>query len=150
MRLRFDEQGRRAAAAFTSVDDAPDAVTRNLVVAGTMGLPALTVPEDQGGMGANLLEFASYQQLLAGGDGSTALVLAMHHMLIGGEAEGGLWPPDQWGELCRGVVNEGGLVNSAATEPGAGTPSAGGLPATVARREADSDPASPLQAWLLT
>ena len=144
MSVRFDDLGRRAAAAFRSVDDSADAVLANLAVARTLGLPGLTVPEAEGGMGANLVDFASYQVLLAQADGSTALVLAMHHMLIGGEAESGLWPRDQWLELCRGAVEEGKLANSAATEPGAGTPSAGGLPASVARPGPDTDAAEPL------
>ena len=135
MRPRFDDLGRRAAAAFASVDDSPNAVIGNIALVRTMGLPALTVPVAAGGMGANLLDFASFQQLLARGDGSSALVMAMHHMLIGGEAESGLWPADEWDELCRAVVGEGRLVNSAATEPGAGSPSAGGLPATIALPE---------------
>ncbi|MGI8610205.1 MAG: acyl-CoA dehydrogenase family protein [Candidatus Dormibacteria bacterium] len=148
MRPRFDDLARQAAAAFISVDDAGDAAERNLAVARRMALPALTVPEDLGGMGANLLDFASYQQLLARRDGATALVLAMHHMLLGGEAESGAWPSAQWLQLCRSVVDAGILVNSAATEPGAGTPSAGGLPATVARPESSAAPAG--STWRLT
>ena len=148
MRARFDDLGRRAAASFSSVDDSTDAVRANLAAARTLGLPGLTVPETEGGMGANLLDFASYQQQLARADGSTALVLAMHHMLVGGEAESGLWPGDQWMELCRAAVADGKLVNSAATEPGAGTPSAGGLPATVARPEQGSGAAEPVPGGL--
>ena len=144
MRARFDDLGRRAAAAFSSTGDSSDAVAANLAEARKLGLPKLTVPVAEGGMGANLVDFASYQLLLAQADGSTALVLAMHHMLIGGEAESGLWPRDQWLELCRGAVEEGKLVNSAATEPGAGTPSAGGLPATVARPDPDANAGQPL------
>ena len=129
MSLRFDALAASAAGALTG---GGESVPANLDAARSLGLPALTVPERDGGMGANLLEFASYQLRLGAADGATALVLAMHHMLIGGEAESGLWPAEQWAELTRAAVVEGKLVNSAATEPGAGTPSAGGLPGTAA------------------
>ena len=128
---RFDALAIEAGAAFRSSGNDESAVRANLEVARQAGLPALTVPPGGGGMGANLLDFASYQQLLARRDGATALVLAMHHMLLGGEAEAGLWPDPQWQELCAAACR-GALVNSAATEPGAGTPSQGGLPATLA------------------
>ena len=96
------------------------------------GATALTVPAALGGWGANLEVFARWQERIASGDGSTALVLAMHGMLIGGEAESGLWPADAFAELCDAAVTRGALVNAAATEPGAGSPSHGGLPTTVA------------------
>jgi alkylation response protein AidB-like acyl-CoA dehydrogenase len=130
--LRFDDLARRAADSFVTVDSGADTVRANLATATSLGLPALTVPTDLGGLGANLYEFASYQQVLARADGSTALVLAMHHMLVGGETEGGAWPAGPWRELCAAAVGGGALVNSAATEPGAGTPSQAGLPSTTA------------------
>ncbi|MFN2466076.1 MAG: acyl-CoA dehydrogenase family protein [Candidatus Dormibacteria bacterium] len=137
MAERFDELGREAAAAFQVAQPDRAAVGANLGTATRLGLPALTVPPEFGGWGANLLEFASYQQLMARGDGATALVLAMHHMLVGGEAEAGGWPPAPWEELCAAAVSRGALVNSAATEPGAGTPSQAGLPLTRALPAAD-------------
>jgi alkylation response protein AidB-like acyl-CoA dehydrogenase len=129
---RFDALGREAAVAFATATPGREAVRRNLARAVEMGLLSLTVPASLGGLGANLLEFASYQGLLAEGDGATALVLAMHHMLIGGEAEGGGWPPAPWEDVCRAAVGRGALINSAATEPGAGTPSQAGIPSTTA------------------
>ena len=105
---------------------------QNLELARHRGVPALTVPANLGGMGANLLEFAGYQERLARGDGATALILAMHHMLVGGEAEARLWTQASFDEVCRAAVDHGALVNSAASEPGAGSPSLGGLPETRA------------------
>ncbi|MFN2462414.1 MAG: acyl-CoA dehydrogenase family protein [Candidatus Dormibacteria bacterium] len=133
MRPRFDHLAREAAAVFRPSDTGGETIQANLLEARRLGLPGLTVPAEHGGMGANLLDFAAYQLLLGASDGATALVLAMHHMLLGGEAEGSGWPAEPWRELCDGAVRDGALVNSAATEPGAGTPSAGGLPATRAR-----------------
>jgi alkylation response protein AidB-like acyl-CoA dehydrogenase len=143
---RFDELARSAAGAFV-VGDSRGAVLQNLAGARQLGLPALTVPAADGGMGANLLDFASYQGLIAEGDGATALVLAMHHMLVGGEAEGGAWPVAEWRELCGAVLDRGALVNSAATEPGTGSPSAGGLPDTSARPMAPSTDPAPGSSW---
>ncbi|MDQ6747295.1 MAG: acyl-CoA/acyl-ACP dehydrogenase, partial [Candidatus Dormibacteraeota bacterium] len=131
---RFDDLAREAGLAFTAAGADREVTRANLGVATALGLPALTVPRELGGHGANLLEFASYQQILARGDGATALVLAMHHMLLGGEAdaEPGGWPRESWEETCRAAVADGALVNSAATEPGAGTPSQAGIPSTMA------------------
>ena len=122
----------------------------NLGRAADVGAPALTVPTELGGMGANLLQFARYQERLARGDGATALILAMHHMLIGGEAETRLWPSDSFAEVCRAAREEGALVNSAATEAGAGSPSMGGLPKTIAEPEDPSAGAAPLSRWRIT
>jgi alkylation response protein AidB-like acyl-CoA dehydrogenase len=116
--------------------------TRNLDLARERGVPALTVPQDIGGWGANLAEFARYQEQLARGDGATALILAMHHMLIGGEAESDLWPVEAFDMVCRAAVMRGALINAAASEPGAGSPSLGGLPQT--RAELDGE------AWHIT
>lgn len=147
MTARFDALGREAAAAFGTDAPGRDAVRDNLARAVDLGLPSLTVPTSTGGQGANLLEFASYQRLLAEGDGATALVLAMHHMLIGGEAEGGGWPAAPWEELCAAAVERGALINSAATEPGAGTPSQAGIPSTTATLSQSDAPGAP--AWSL-
>jgi len=149
MKPRFDDLAEMAAGRFHASDRDPGAVAANLEVARELGLPALTVPLAHGGLGASLLDFASYQQQLARGDGATALVLAMHHMLLGGEAEAGLWPADPWHEVCHAAVAGGALVNSAATEPGAGTPSQGGLPATSASPRGAAAPAVPGTQWLL-
>jgi alkylation response protein AidB-like acyl-CoA dehydrogenase len=113
---------------------------RNLALARERGLPALTVPRELGGWGADLATFARYQERIARGDGATALILAMHHMLIGGEAESGLWPKAAWEAVCEAAVARGALGNSAASEPGAGSPSLGGLPSTRAERSADAGP----------
>ncbi|MEA2682890.1 MAG: hypothetical protein QOK05_1218 [Chloroflexota bacterium] len=109
-----------------------DVVPTNLHRAIELGLPSLTVPPGLGGLGADLVEFATFQLRLGAVDGATALVLAMHFMLLGGEREAAGWPPAAWTDVCAAAVKSGALVNSAATEPGAGSPSHGGLPATLA------------------
>ncbi|MHB8510132.1 MAG: acyl-CoA dehydrogenase family protein [Candidatus Dormibacteria bacterium] len=111
----------------------------NLELARSRGVLGLTIPVEFGGWGVGLGGFARYQHTISAGDGSTALILAMHHMLIGGEAEAGLWPPAGFRELCESILREGRLVNSAATEPDSGSPSHGGMPKTRALRTRDNE-----------
>lgn len=99
------------------------------------GYPALTVPAAFGGWGAGLLDAVKAQETLATGDGSTALAMTMHVQTIGAAAAGEKWNADLFAELCREVIERGALVNSCATEPELGSPSRGGKPATIARRD---------------
>lgn len=101
------------------------------------GFLALTVPRRHGGHEASLSTFLRVQEELAAGDGSTALALNMHLVRFGGERESPTYPAPWFDEICRGAVEEGLLVNTAATEEGLGSPAGGGLPETVARRTPD-------------
>lgn len=96
------------------------------------GYLALTVPVEYGGRGADPLEIVLAQERLARGDGSTALCATMHLILIGRLAETRSWPEPVFARLCRAVVEDGALINSAASEPDLGSPSRGGLPSTTA------------------
>ncbi|NWG22731.1 MAG: acyl-CoA/acyl-ACP dehydrogenase [Chloroflexi bacterium] len=98
------------------------------------GYLALTVPEEYGGRGANPLELALAQERLARGDGSVALAATMHLMHVGMLAQARTWPAMLFERLCREIVAEGALINAAASEPGLGSPSRGGLPSTMAVR----------------
>ncbi|MCY4080931.1 MAG: acyl-CoA/acyl-ACP dehydrogenase [Caldilineaceae bacterium] len=114
----------------------------NFVDIRRVGLPALIVPQEFGGWGANLLESTLTMETLAQGDGSTALSFVMHVQVIGGVAEafedvaseygGGGWPQPLFAQVCRDAVEQGALINSVATEPNLGSPSRGGLPETTA------------------
>lgn len=99
------------------------------------GLLALTVPEEYGGLGANELDFALVLERIAWGDASTALALGMSLANIGILAEGKLWP-ERTQALFREVVDEGAMLNAAQAEPQLGSPSHGGMPATIARPDA--------------
>ncbi|MBA3469888.1 MAG: acyl-CoA/acyl-ACP dehydrogenase [Herpetosiphonaceae bacterium] len=105
----------------------------NLVDLRAAGYQALTVPASYGGRGATLFETVLCQEQLAQGDGPTALVLAMPLHLIGGIAESSAWPGPAFERLCREIVDRGALINSAASEREMGSPSRGGLFATVAQ-----------------
>jgi len=101
------------------------------------GYPALTVPEALGGWGASMLDAVMAQEMLAAGDGSTALAMTMHVQTIGAAAAGEKWRADLFADLCHEVITRGALVNSCATEPELGSPSRGGKPATTAHRASD-------------
>lgn len=96
------------------------------------GYLALTVPEEYGGRGATPLELALAQERLARGDGSVALAATMHLIFIGMLAQTRAWPPALFERICREVVTEGALINTAASEPDLGSPSRGALPHTTA------------------
>lgn len=100
------------------------------------GLLALTVPEADGGLGADELDYVLTLERLAWGDASTALALGMSLSNLGQIAEGHLWP-DRAPTLFREVAQQGAMVNAAQAEPEMGSPSYGGLPATTATRAAD-------------
>jgi alkylation response protein AidB-like acyl-CoA dehydrogenase len=96
------------------------------------GFLKLTVPVSHGGDEIPLSTFLRFQEVLAAGDGSTALALNMHLIRFGGERESHSYPERWFNELCRGAVEEGWLCNTAATEEGLGSPAGGGVPETLA------------------
>lgn len=96
------------------------------------GLQRLCLPVEAGGLGGGMVEAVSVLSTLGAISGSAALGFAMHTHVVGalGESEG--WPTGLRSWVEQLVVVEGGLLNSAATEEGSGSPARGGLPATVA------------------
>ena len=101
------------------------------------GLLALTVPEAYGGLDADEMDYVPVLERIAWGDASTALVLGMHLSNIGQLVEGKLWA-DRLPSLCREIVEQGAMLNAAQAEPEMGSPSHGGVPATVARPDAET------------
>jgi alkylation response protein AidB-like acyl-CoA dehydrogenase len=92
---------------------------------------AAPVPEEYGGPGHGLTDVVLGQLALAAGDGSTALAVGMHLMVVGTEAAARGWPEELRGRVFRAVVDEGALVNNIAAEPELGSPRGGGRPQTV-------------------
>ncbi|MCJ2068901.1 acyl-CoA/acyl-ACP dehydrogenase [Methylobacterium sp. J-030] len=102
------------------------------------GLLALTVPRRLGGGGAGLARAAEIVRTLGSGDPATALVLAMQytqHSLI--HRSDAPWPRDLADRVGLAAVARGALINALRVEPELGTPSRGGLPATLARRDGE-------------
>lgn len=113
-------------------DRAGDFPHRNFADLREAGFLALTAPRAHGGAELPLSRFLRVQETLAAGDGATALALNMHLIRIGAERESPTYPRAWFDEICRGAVEAGRLVNTAATEEGLGSPAGGGLPETIA------------------
>lgn len=102
------------------------------------GYLKLTVPKEYGGMGASLIDVVLAQYRLAQGDASTALAASMHIANIAKMAENTRGRHNEFfANICRAVIEEGAMINAALSEPATGSPSRGGLPTTVARRQED-------------
>jgi alkylation response protein AidB-like acyl-CoA dehydrogenase len=98
------------------------------------GLLALTVPAALGGGGAGALDAARVINTLGKADPSTALVLSMHYIQHLVMAKSTHWPGRLARKLARETVEGVALINALRVEPDLGSPSRGGLPATIARR----------------
>jgi alkylation response protein AidB-like acyl-CoA dehydrogenase len=97
-------------------------------------LLALTVPTALGGSGAGALDAARIINIFAKADPSTALVLSMHYIQHLVMARSSHWPGRLARKLARETVEGVALINALRVEPDLGSPSRGGLPATIARR----------------
>ena len=106
------------------------------------GLLALTVPAAVGGGGAGLRIAAGVVEAVGAACPATALVLAMQYLKHNALARSPVWPAVLRERVQRDAVAEGVLINALRVEPELGSPTRGGLPATVARRTA--------QGWALS
>ena len=98
------------------------------------GLLALTVPTALGGLGAGARDAVRIINIFGKAEVSTALVLSMHyiqHLLM---ARSTRWPNRLVRKLARETVEGVALINALRVEPDLGSPSRGGLPATIARK----------------
>lgn len=96
------------------------------------GYLRMIVPKEYGGDGATLFDIVVAQDHLARGDGATAMAVDMTLHLIGRVDALRSWPEPMFARICRSIVEEGALINAAATESEMGSPSRGGAPATKA------------------
>lgn len=101
------------------------------------GLHRLCVPTDAGGLGATMVEAAEVLAAIGATDGSTALGLAMQTHVVGAMRESTSFVDDVRDRLYRAIVDDGALVNNAATEDGGGSPARGAIPGTQAAARAD-------------
>ena len=100
------------------------------------GLLALPVPAPLGGGGATPGEAARVINIIGEADPSTALVLAMHYVQHLVMATSDRYPAHLARKLQRESVEGVALINALRVEPDLGSPSRGGLPASIARRTA--------------
>ncbi|MDR4948203.1 acyl-CoA dehydrogenase family protein [Neobacillus cucumis] len=100
----------------------------------TSGYTTLTIPAKYGGQEISLYELVRLQEMIAEGDGATALSIGWHMGIIMNLHEKNLWNDSTFKLLCE-KVNNGSLINSAQTEPKTGSPTRGGRPETTAFKE---------------
>jgi alkylation response protein AidB-like acyl-CoA dehydrogenase len=98
------------------------------------GLLSLTVPAALGGAGAGAKYATRIIGIVGKADPSTALVLSMHYINHLVMARSPTWPARLSRKLARETVEGLALINALRVEPELGSPSRGGLPATIARR----------------
>ncbi len=107
------------------------------------GLAGLVVPTDAGGLGASMREASEVLLALGAIDGSTALGFAMQVHVTGALRDSVAFPDDVRARLYRSIVEDGALLNNAATETGGGSPARGAIPGTTAALD-------PSGTWRLT
>jgi alkylation response protein AidB-like acyl-CoA dehydrogenase len=100
----------------------------------TIGYPALTIPKKYGGGGISLDELLTYQQIIGKADGSTALSIGWHMGLMMYLGENEIWKEEIYAAVAKDVIENGALLNNAATEPATGSPTRGGRPETIAKQ----------------
>lgn len=126
------------AAEHASVHDAESSHPVEAIDAFTQSpLVSMTVPEAFGGMGATPLETMLAIEQLAQGDASMTLIATMHLGHVAGVGVNTDWPEQLKQSFLTEVVERGSLYNTAASEPGMGSPSRGGAYATTATQKDD-------------
>ncbi|MBR7836467.1 acyl-CoA/acyl-ACP dehydrogenase [Actinospica durhamensis] len=108
------------------------------------GLLTATVSAEYGGPGAGIAATVEILRTLGAADPSVALVTAMTLFTHAAQAAAPSWPEPHYRSLLRDSAEGPALVNSLRVEPELGTPARGGLPATTARRDAETGD------WLLS
>ncbi|WP_227935083.1 acyl-CoA dehydrogenase family protein [Alkalihalobacillus deserti] len=99
-----------------------------------IGYTSLTVPKSFGGQGLPLSEWLPLQEIIAEADGSTALSIGWHMGIVSQLGERLHWPRKISSQLFREIVQEGNLLNAAASEAETGSPTRGGKPTTLAHK----------------
>jgi alkylation response protein AidB-like acyl-CoA dehydrogenase len=95
------------------------------------GYLSISIPREYGGQGLPLRDCVAAQLELAQGSASSAMVAGMQIHLFGNDSENRPWDEGVFEHWCRIAAN-GGLFNTAASEPTLGSPSRGGQFETTA------------------
>ena len=102
------------------------------------GLVGIVAPLAFGGSAATLATARQVVRAVAYADPATALVLTMTYLQTRQiNRPGSRWPLRLRERVGRDSVEQGALLNALRVEPELGSPTRGGLPGTVARRNAD-------------
>jgi alkylation response protein AidB-like acyl-CoA dehydrogenase len=129
--------GKLSADFFTRADEVDETGSfpfENINELVKYGYTSLTIPTKFGGKGINLLDLIQLQEKIAEGDGATSLSIGWHMGIIKNLGEKNVWDEGVYRELCYAVKN-GSLINAASTEPQTGSPTRGGKPHTIAKKQ---------------
>ena len=118
-----------------ALDDRFEPRAADVIVAS--GLHRLMVPEAAGGLGGRMSDAVDVLAALGAVDGSTALGFAMQVHVVGALVDSSAIPVALRDRVFRAVVDDGALLNNAATEEGGGSPARGAIPGTVATAGSD-------------
>lgn len=99
------------------------------------GVLRLTIPAEADGLGGGMTEATQVVIALGEADPSVALVVSQHLTMHGDVGDG--WSPEVLAKVRASSIDDVALVNALRVEPELGTPSRGGLAATVAERLPD-------------
>jgi alkylation response protein AidB-like acyl-CoA dehydrogenase len=99
------------------------------------GLLTATIATRYGGAGGGLAQTVAILRALGQGDPSVALISAMTLFTHAMQAQQQTWPDALYAEAVAEGATRPVLINALRVEPELGSPSRGGLPATVARRD---------------
>ncbi|MNM60051.1 putative acyl-CoA dehydrogenase YdbM [compost metagenome] len=102
-----------------------------------LGYTRSTLPASYGGYGLRVYDMVLLQETLASFDASTALSLGWHLSVVGELFEKRLWTEGKLEFIAKEVQN-GALLNRAASEAQTGSPTRGGRPGTTAVKKGDS------------
>lgn len=119
------------AAAADQAGQLPEADVRLMQTSGYLALP---VPREYGGLGLGLRDCVAAHLEFSQGSASTGIVAAMPLQVMGNALETQAWSEAQLADLSRAVVQEGAILNAAASEPAMGSPSRGKVFQSQARR----------------
>lgn len=135
---RLDDLSRGFATTAAEMDRTGRFPFENFAALQAQGLVAAVVPRAVGGGGANLARAGRIIAAVGRAEASTALVLAMTYLVHRGLARSdSRWPADLRDQVWQTAVADGALANHLRVEPALGSPSRGGVPATLARRTRD-------------
>jgi alkylation response protein AidB-like acyl-CoA dehydrogenase len=101
------------------------------------GLLDLTVPKMQGGQGAGFAAAAEAILVVGRACASTGLIFGMQLTQHAALARNASVPPTLYARVAGDTVRHGALLNALRVEPELGSPTRGGLPETIVRRQAD-------------
>lgn len=117
------------------IDEKGEFVYENIEDLKKSGYTTLTIPKAFGGKEIPLYDYIRLQEVIAQGDGATALSIGWHMGVVRNMSENN-WDSKVLAAVYKDLHN-GALINSAATEPQTGSPTRGGKPQTTAEKIGD-------------